>query len=211
MQHLALGTIFWLIVTLATFNNGVATNAIDVDKNANIDKINMLLGEQGDRLSLDPGDQEADQFSPEEIFNDASAMVGGDPISSEEGIDESIEMNENESIDYETIQKQLRRNRITDILVGCFFFVAAVWLLLATCYSVILLILLRLQARGELDIYDENLGRVVLFNGKITLHFGFILRRYAVQLEEVSCCLGSEIVNFAYNCYGLYSLIFSLS
>ena len=79
-----------------------------------------------------------------------------------------------------------RKRRTTDILVACFFFVAAVWLLMATAYSVVLLVLLRLQARGELDIYDENLGRISLCSDRIRLNFGWILRRYAVQLEEVS-------------------------
>lgn len=73
-------------------------------------------------------------------------------------------------------------HKLTDILVACFFFIAAVWLLLATIYSVILLILLRMQARGELDVYDEDLGRVTF--GHFTFNFGCILRRYAIQLEE---------------------------
>jgi len=88
---------------------------------------------------------------------------------------------QNNSLDLVKIRKSHRR---TDILVACFFFVAGVWLILATIYSIILLVLLRLQARGELDIYDENLGKMVFCNGRFTLHFGCILRRYAIQLEE---------------------------
>jgi len=71
-----------------------------------------------------------------------------------------------------------------DTLIAIFFCVAAMWLIAATIYSVILLILIRLQARGELDIYDENLGRWSMCNGRFTLHFGCILRRYAIQLER---------------------------
>ena len=94
-----------------------------------------------------------------------------------------------------TVFKRLKNNnRLTDILVACFFFIAAIWLILATVYSVILLVLLRLQARGELDIYDEDLGRVTLCNGRLMLNFGCILRRYAIQLEEVSTVLKGKIM-----------------
>ena len=96
-----------------------------------------------------------------------------------------------------TVFKRLKNNnRLTDILVACFFFIAAIWLILATVYSVILLVLLRLQARGELDIYDEDLGRVTLCNGRLMLNFGCILRRYAIQLEEVSTVLKGKIMVF---------------
>ncbi|KAG7363041.1 ring finger domain containing protein [Nitzschia inconspicua] len=71
-----------------------------------------------------------------------------------------------------------------DTLVAIFFAVAAIWLIAATIYSIALLVLIRLQARGELDIYDEDLGRWTLCNGRFSLHFGCILRRYAVQLER---------------------------
>ena len=70
-----------------------------------------------------------------------------------------------------------------DILVAAFFLVAAGWLLLAILYSVIVLVLLRLQAQGELDFYDEDFGLVRIGNC-IQLHFGCILRRYAIQLER---------------------------
>ena len=94
-----------------------------------------------------------------------------------------------------TVFKRLKNNnRLTDILVACFFFIAAIWLILATVYSVILLVLLRLQARGELDIYDEDLGRVTVCNGRLMLNFGCILRRYAIQLEEVSTVLKGKIM-----------------
>lgn len=71
-----------------------------------------------------------------------------------------------------------------DTLVALFFAVAAIWLITATVYSITLLVLIRLQARGELDIYDENLGRWTFCNGRFSLHFGCIVRRYAIQLER---------------------------
>lgn len=72
-----------------------------------------------------------------------------------------------------------------DILVAIFFLVAVGWLLMAIVYSVVILVLLRLQARGELDFYDENFG--VLRIGSFRLKFCVcILRRYAVQLDQES-------------------------
>lgn len=187
MQKWSFGTLFWLVVALATFNNNFLTAAISVGKD---NQVSMLLGEENNRLSLDSDDHKADQFNAEEVSNEQTILDEILQLSNQEGT--QIEADDNEDVDYEALRKQLRKNRITDILVGCFFFVAAVWLLLATCYSVILLVLLQLQARGELDIYDENLGRVEIFNGKFTLHFGCILRRYAVQLEEVSLPLAKR-------------------
>jgi Ring finger domain len=71
-----------------------------------------------------------------------------------------------------------------DSLVAIFFAVAAIWLIAATIYSITLLVLIRLQARGELDIYDEDLGRFTFCNGRFSVHFGCIVRRYAIQLER---------------------------
>ncbi|KAL3906364.1 MAG: hypothetical protein SGARI_004037 [Bacillariaceae sp.] len=45
-----------------------------------------------------------------------------------------------------------------DTIVSIFFAVAALWLIAATIYSIMLIMLIRLQSRGELDIYDEDLG-----------------------------------------------------
>jgi hypothetical protein len=71
-----------------------------------------------------------------------------------------------------------------DTLIAIFFAMAATWLIAATFYSITLLLLIRLQARGELDIYDEDLGRFTFCNGRFSLHLGCILRRYAIQLER---------------------------
>jgi hypothetical protein len=194
MNRLTWATVIWLLVASATFKENVVAYAEMVDENMNTDKLNSFLSQHNNRLSLDHNDLLKGQFSMKERIEDESRIYGKELAKVEEDVDETEEIddtaetneNENETVDAEAIRKRLRKNRMTDILVACFFFVAAVWLILATGYSVILLILLRLQARGELDIYDENLGRVVLCNGRITLHFGCILRRYAVQLEEVS-------------------------
>jgi hypothetical protein len=69
-----------------------------------------------------------------------------------------------------------------DILVAIFFLVAVGWLLMAIVYSVLILVLLRLQARGELDFYDEDFG--LLRFGRLRFRFSCILRRYAIQLER---------------------------
>ena len=71
-----------------------------------------------------------------------------------------------------------------DTIVAIFFVVAGLWLIAATAYSIMLIVLIRLQARGELDIYDENLGLWTFCGGRYSLHFGCIVRRYAIQLER---------------------------
>ena len=71
-----------------------------------------------------------------------------------------------------------------DVLVATFFLIAAGWLFMAIIYSIIILIILRLQSRGELDIYDENFGRMFCCNGRFSINFSCILRRYAIQLEQ---------------------------
>jgi hypothetical protein len=70
-----------------------------------------------------------------------------------------------------------------DLLVAIFFVVAAVWLFLAIVYSLILLILLRLQARGRLDTDDEHFGRLIFCNGRCDLYLGCLARRYATRLD----------------------------
>ena len=198
MNRLTWATVIWALVASATFKENVVAYAETVDENMNTDKLNSFLSQHNNRLSLDHNDRLKGPFNMKERNEDESGIYAKELATIEEDVDETEEIddtaetneNENETVDAEAIRKRLRKNRMTDILVACFFFVAAGWLILATGYSVILLILLRLQARGELDIYDENLGRVVLCNGRITLHFGCILRRYAVQLEEVSLFFG---------------------
>ena len=77
-----------------------------------------------------------------------------------------------------------KRPHGVDVLVATFFLIAAGWLFMAIIYSIIILIILRLQSRGELDIYDENFGRLFCCNDRFSINFSFILRRYAIQLEQ---------------------------
>jgi hypothetical protein len=70
-----------------------------------------------------------------------------------------------------------------DLLVAIFFVLAASWLFLAIVYSLILLLLLRLQARGRLDRDDESFGRLTFCNGRCSLYLGCFARRYATRLE----------------------------
>jgi len=67
-----------------------------------------------------------------------------------------------------------------EILVAIFFFVAAAWLLIAVFYALLALIVLRLRARGRLDIYDEEFGRLYLYGTRFYIPCGCILRRYVV-------------------------------
>ena len=70
-----------------------------------------------------------------------------------------------------------------DILIATFFLVAAIWLFIAIVYSIMILLILRMQARGDLDVYDEGFGQIYCCNGRIRLALGCLLRRYAIQLE----------------------------
>ena len=78
---------------------------------------------------------------------------------------------------------QTRLNGI-ELLVACIFLASTVWLVMAIVYSSLILVVLRLQARGELDIFDEDFGRLFCCNGRCSLHLGFILRRFAIRLEQ---------------------------
>lgn len=71
-----------------------------------------------------------------------------------------------------------------DVLVATFFLAAAGWLFMAILYSLLILLVLRLQSRGELDLYDENFGRIFCCNRRFSINMGCVLRRYAIQLEE---------------------------
>ena len=185
MNRLVWRTVLLALLVLAASDSNATANSIATEEKDIKDNFNIFSIQENEGLSHD-----------NETTENENGIDGNEPMTQEENIEKAPDVDEttdtNVALDEEAIRKQLRKNRITDILVGIFFFIAAVWLILATGYSIILLVLLRLQARGELDIYDENLGRVVLFDGKITLHFGCILRRYAIQLEEVSLSWGSE-------------------
>jgi len=184
MNRLSWVVAVWAHVALAVFKCNTVAGAISFGEGDKAVDRDTMLSQENDKLSLDQDDRVKNLFNSIGTFKDEKEIDG--LIDSELATVVDEEVDATDPTDLEAIRKKMRRNKITDILVACFFFVAAVWLLLATAYSIILLVLLRLQARGELDIYDENLGRVVLCNGRITLHFGCILKRYAVQLEEVS-------------------------
>ena len=71
-----------------------------------------------------------------------------------------------------------------DFLVAIFFFIAAAWLVLALVYSILILIVVRLRARGLLDIYDEQFGRLYLVGNRCYLPLGCLLRRYVISLTQ---------------------------
>jgi hypothetical protein len=193
-------TILWvaLLAPAITYTTTVVVADDFIGEAINLD--NLVLLDNNVKLSVD--DDHIEDTSNDDVYdNDNDIDIDIDII-----IDNFIDTIKDDDVDSnvydETVDesspsffKRLKNNnRLTDILVACFFFIAAIWLILATVYSVILLILLRLQARGELDIYDEDLGRVTLCNGRLMLNFGCILRRYAIQLEEVSTVLKRKIM-----------------
>lgn len=71
-----------------------------------------------------------------------------------------------------------------DFLVAAFFLIAAGWLVLALIYSVLVMIVVRLRARGQLDVYDENFGRLYLLGARCYIPLGFLLRRYVVAMSN---------------------------
>lgn len=183
MHHFAWRTVVWVLVASSTFISPLCTSAAEVDRS---DHVNGFVGKRNKRPSLIQNNGSANTLSHSGNtgFPGVDNEVEGKVLRIESDDNDHNEAGDENQIS--DLARVRRKYRLTDILVACFFFIAAFWLILACMYSVILLVLLRLQARGELDIYDENLGRVVLYNGRVTLHFGCILRRYAIQLEEVS-------------------------
>jgi hypothetical protein len=73
-----------------------------------------------------------------------------------------------------------------DVLVAALFLIAAGWLVLAIIYSVLILIMVRMRARGELDIYDENFGRLFLCGRRCFIPLGCILRRHVIAMHSRS-------------------------
>lgn len=66
-----------------------------------------------------------------------------------------------------------------DILAAVFFVVAASWLILALMYAALVLLFLRIRARGDLDrIYEADFGRLYLCNTRFYIPCGWLLRRY---------------------------------
>jgi hypothetical protein len=74
-----------------------------------------------------------------------------------------------------------------DILAAVFFAVAGIWLLIAMAYSGMIILFLRMRARGQLDtIYDEEFGRIYLpwTNERFYVPTGCLFRRYMHHLQE---------------------------
>jgi hypothetical protein len=71
-----------------------------------------------------------------------------------------------------------------DFLVAAFFLIAAGWLFLALVYSLLVFLVVRMRARGQLDVYDENFGRIYLIGRHCYIPLGCILRRYIVAMEH---------------------------
>jgi hypothetical protein len=77
-----------------------------------------------------------------------------------------------------------------DILATIFFVVAGIWLVLAMSYSCMIVVFLRMRARGQLDaIYDEDFGRIYLpwsctSNYRLYIPTGCIFRRYMHHLLQ---------------------------
>lgn len=71
-----------------------------------------------------------------------------------------------------------------DFLVAAFFLIAAGWLVLALIYSILVLIVVRLRARGQLDVYDDNFGRFYLLGSRCYIPFGCVLRRYVIAMNQ---------------------------
>lgn len=71
-----------------------------------------------------------------------------------------------------------------DILVAALFLIAAGWLILAIIYSVLILVIVRMRARGDLDIYDENFGRIFLLGRRCYIPLGWLLRRHVVGFNR---------------------------
>ena len=77
-----------------------------------------------------------------------------------------------------------------DILVAALFLIAAGWLVLAIIYSILIICVVRLRARGELDVYDEHFGRIYFCSSRdgprrgCYLPLGCLLRRHILELHR---------------------------
>jgi len=75
-----------------------------------------------------------------------------------------------------------------DILAAVFFAVAGTWLVVAMCYSGMVLLFLRMRARGQLEnLYDEEFGRIYLCGSRrYYIPLGCLFRRYLIQMQNQS-------------------------
>lgn len=72
-----------------------------------------------------------------------------------------------------------------DVLAAIFFAVAATWLLFALMYASLVLLFLRIRARGDLDrIFEADFGRVYICGStRYYISFGWMLRRYVRHIH----------------------------
>jgi hypothetical protein len=71
-----------------------------------------------------------------------------------------------------------------DFLVAAFFLISAGWLILALVYSALIIFIIRRRAIGEMDMYDEDFGRIYLIGRRCFIPLGCILRRYMTNLDN---------------------------
>jgi hypothetical protein len=88
-----------------------------------------------------------------------------------------------------------KQNRMSpfDVLVAALFLIASGWLILAIIYAIILLCILRLRSRGDLDVFDENFGRFYIcccfgptsrYHWNCYIPLGCLLRRHVIALSS---------------------------
>jgi hypothetical protein len=88
------------------------------------------------------------------------------------------------------ISEQQDPSEAMDILAAIFFVVAGIWLVLALSYSCMIVVFLRMRARGQLDaIYEEDFGRIYLpctsnSNYRLYIPTGCVFRRYMHHLQQ---------------------------
>jgi hypothetical protein len=86
--------------------------------------------------------------------------------------------------DYNTDDSNGGTKSPMDILASIFFAVAATWLLFALMYASMVLMFLRLRARGDLNrIYEADFGRIHVCGTRLYVSLGWILRRYVRHIH----------------------------
>jgi hypothetical protein len=158
----------WLF-PIASANGKASRLAISLDESPSLDTGNGNI--DCDELQNDCFGNFALEFNPG--YGDNTTYPPYSEASSDDG-----------HYNYQVSQKSDRWIKSVDILAAAFFLVAAAWLSLVILYSVMIVLILRMQARGEVDIYDDDFGRIFCFNRRFSVHLGCILRRYAIRLEQ---------------------------
>jgi hypothetical protein len=74
-----------------------------------------------------------------------------------------------------------------DVLASVFFVVASCWLVMAVLYAGLVLVFLRLRARGELErMYEPDFGRLYLWRTNLYIPWGWLIRRYVRHVQPQS-------------------------